>query len=96
MSKSELDRLREDIDKTDQDLVELLAKRFNLTKEVGIYKKSSGDTIHQGNRWEEVLKKLELLAQQNQLPFELLESIWDTIHEYSKLQQEVIADRAQT
>lgn len=82
-----LQDLREKIDAVDDRLVNLLAERFRLTEQVGIYKLSSKQVILQSGRWEEVLGKLRLLAKKENLSPELLENIWNAIHTESLQQQ---------
>lgn len=49
-----LDALRYDIDRLDQDIIELLAKRMEVSQEIGKYKRDKGVTILQLNRWSRI------------------------------------------
>jgi chorismate mutase/prephenate dehydrogenase len=46
MKKIEINKLRDDIDALDSQLVELLAKRSNVTRQVGVYKSQTGVPIY--------------------------------------------------
>jgi chorismate mutase len=46
-----LESLRQQIDSLDNDIIELLAKRMSISREIGIAKKVNGVTVFQMNRW---------------------------------------------
>lgn len=49
--------LRKQIDELDNDLMELLAKRMRVCREIGQYKKEHNMTVYQANRYNEILEK---------------------------------------
>ena len=53
---SKLDSLRTQIDDSDEKMLELIAERFKLIKEIGNYKKENNTTILQPDRWFDILK----------------------------------------
>ena len=57
---NDLDNLRNKINETDAQIVELLLKRFDIVKNVREYKKSHGLEIMQQNREIEVLKNISV------------------------------------
>ena len=82
--------LRKDIDTVDNQMIKLIAERFKLTEQVGLYKLQSKDVILQPGRWEEVLENLKTKATEYNLSPEMLVKIWNEIHEESLKQQERI------
>lgn len=57
-----IDDLRGQVDKVDAELVKLLAKRMDLSVQIGREKKSTGADIHQKTREMAVLDSTKLLA----------------------------------
>lgn len=57
--------LRKEIDQLDQQLVELLARRFQLTHEVGILKADNGLEAVDADRESQKLARIRELCQQN-------------------------------
>lgn len=64
MKPEELDALRRQIDELDSELVSILAKRANLTRQVGQYKSQTGLPIYVPSREAELLAKRRLEAEQ--------------------------------
>jgi chorismate mutase len=52
-----LDKLREQINHIDDELMDLLAQRMRIAERIGEYKKNNGVTILQSNRWNQILEK---------------------------------------
>ena len=69
--KNELDIFRKQIDKIDDQIVDLLAKRMKIVKDVGEYKKKNGLPFFDQSRWQEVIKKKK----------GFVKKIWKIIHE---------------
>ena len=63
MANNELKNLRDEIDKTDKKLVELLAQRFRITKKVGEYKKARGLKACDPRREAEMFKERAMRAE---------------------------------
>lgn len=53
--KTKLEKLRNSLDKIDNDLLQLLAERMKLSEEIGYYKKENNVTIFQVERWKKTL-----------------------------------------
>ena len=72
---TELDLLRDNIDKIDSELIHLLHKRFEISKNIGIIKKQNNVTILDSNREEKVKTnwKANSINEVNLLP--ILETI---------------------
>ncbi len=70
-----LDQLRNTIDDLDSQLVELLAKRADVTRQVGEYKSQTGMPIYVPSREAELIKKRRSEAQQKGVPPALVEDL---------------------
>ncbi|MDD5770394.1 MAG: chorismate mutase [Candidatus Gracilibacteria bacterium] len=79
----ELQIYRDQINNIDSQIIELLAKRFEVVKNVGIYKKANNINPFQPNRWQEVLKSRKQKAQKLGINQDFIENIWNEIHKYS-------------
>ena len=51
-----LERLRSEIDKLDNELIEILSHRMNIVDEIGHFKKENNITILQLRRWREIIE----------------------------------------
>lgn len=77
-----LEQQRVIIDRIDAQMIELLAVRMQAVQGVIAAKKQTGQQALQPARWEEVVKKVRALAVQKELDPDVVESIWDIMHEY--------------
>ena len=82
MDKS-LERLREQIDALDEELLNILAKRINVVREIGKYKKARSIPPLDEKRWQEVLKSKLSKAHSWNVSETLVESLYNLIHEHS-------------
>jgi len=78
-----LPQYRTEIDQIDNQILELLAKRIEVVKKVGHYKKTQNIPALDQSRWQAVLDKLELKCQEFNLDFELVKDLWNRIHTYT-------------
>jgi len=76
----EIAKLREELDKIDQNLLELLAARMELVREVKGLKEKYNETAYQKDRWDEILAKLEGESQKLELNSDFVKDIWNRIH----------------
>ncbi len=79
--------LRKQIDEVDNQLIELLAKRMRISREIGQYKKEHGMTIVQTSRYSEILDKRGAQGAFCGVSPECIRQIFETIHEESVNQQ---------
>lgn len=86
-STENLTQLRKQIDILDDDLVELLAKRMRVSKEIGLYKKEHNMPILQAKRYEEILEKRIKEAVKMDMSDEFMKTVLIAIHEESVRQQ---------
>ena len=75
----ELLALRDEIDGIDDELVELLARRFEVTARVGRLKASAGLESVDPVREQEKLERLRLLAESRSLNSDLILDLFQTI-----------------
>ncbi len=75
-----LEKYRSQIDEIDFQIINLLAKRFKIVKEIWNYKKNNNIAIVQYNRWNNVLITRKELAKKLWINEDLIEKIWNLIH----------------
>ncbi|MCC8144530.1 MAG: bifunctional 3-deoxy-7-phosphoheptulonate synthase/chorismate mutase type II [Tannerellaceae bacterium] len=85
-----LSELRRQIDAIDEQLLELLAKRMRISREIGTYKKEHNMPILQSPRYSEILEKRSNMGESMELDAEFVKNILKEIHEESVRQQMVI------
>ena len=80
---NQLKNLRDKIDIIDDEIISLLAERTKIVREVGAFKKANNIKPLDEERFKEVLKSKAAKAQELDLPQELIEKIYNLIHEHS-------------
>lgn len=83
----ELAWLRAEIDELDDQLWETIAQRMEVSERIGEWKKAHGVQALQPQRYEEIVKQRKEWAEQKGLSEELVENIFDTIHQESLKKQ---------
>ena len=78
----ELEDIRADIDKLDEELIKILAKRIELTRYVRDYKKQHNLSALSPDRWQQLTKKHKKIASEMGVDYRLIEPIFDCIHKY--------------
>ncbi len=78
-----LSNYRAKIDMIDNDLVEILGKRMNLSDKIGKLKKDKNVAVLQSKRWNEILGKMILEGKDNGLSEEFVLKIFKAIHQES-------------
>lgn len=86
--------LRAQIDELDNSLMELLAKRFRLCREIGTFKKEHNMTILQTRRYNEILEKRGTQAGLCGMNPKFAAHIFELIHEESVRQQLAIVNQS--
>lgn len=79
--------LRKQIDQIDDQLIDLLAKRMRISREIGQYKKEHGMTIVQTSRYGEILDKRGAQGSLCGIDQACVRQIFESIHEESVRQQ---------
>ncbi len=83
--------LRGQIDRFDEQLLDLLEQRMNVAETIGKYKKDNNITILQNLRWEEIIRKVAEKGQSKGLSKEFIDQMFKAIHQESiKHQMEVM------
>lgn len=86
-------QLRRQIDEIDESILELLAKRMRISREIGIFKKEHNMPILQSPRYSEILEKRGAMAGSMELNPEFIKEIVKEIHEESVRQQMEIMNK---
>ena len=92
-STENLNELRRQIDELDNQLLDLLAKRMRISREIGLYKKEHDMPILQDTRYDEILNKRVEQACNMDMDGEFMKTILAAIHEESIRQQMVIINK---
>ena len=88
-----ISQLRKQIDEVDDALIELLAKRMRVCREIGQYKKEHGMTILQTTRYSEILDKRGAQGSLCGIGPDCVKKIFEAIHEESVNQQMEIINK---
>ncbi|MBQ1702564.1 MAG: bifunctional 3-deoxy-7-phosphoheptulonate synthase/chorismate mutase type II [Prevotella sp.] len=80
-------QLRHQIDELDNQLMDLLAKRMRVCREIGHYKKEHNMTVLQTNRYNEILEKRGAQGSLCGMAPEFVAQVFEHIHEESVRQQ---------
>jgi chorismate mutase len=89
----QLETLRTEIDKLDGELLQILAKRMELTDEIGEYKRDNNITILQMKRWAGIIRDRLSIGINLGLDEEFLSDILKRIHKEAILRQTEILNR---
>ncbi|MGZ4118705.1 MAG: chorismate mutase, partial [Bacteroidia bacterium] len=81
--QTKLDELRSVIHKLDNDLLELLAKRMAVSKQIGEYKRDNNVTILQVTHWKNLIGTSIANGYQLGLPKEFVKELYQLIHDES-------------
>lgn len=87
-----LDTLRSRIDGIDHEIIEILASRMEIVKQIANYKKQNKVTALQINRWTQILEDRLSTARKLNLDETFIKIIFQLIHEDSVRQQTEIMD----
>lgn len=78
-----LEDLRQEIDKYDDKLLDILAARMNVAEKIGKYKKENNLTILQSGRWDELLRERSEKAVKKGLSEDFILKVLRAIHQES-------------
>ncbi len=85
---SELDKFRDNVDLLDSQLLELLAERFEIIKNIGEYKMEHNLAVYQPDRWQNVMESRIKAGMQKNLTEKFMKNLLFAIHEESVKKQE--------
>lgn len=83
------------IDTIDSRIIELLAERMDVAREIGEYKRARGMAIVQHDRYNDLLLSAEARAEMMNIPRTFIHQIFSAIHEESVRQQIKIGEGAE-
>jgi chorismate mutase len=89
-----LEKLRHKIDKIDAEILNLMAQRMNVAREIGQYKKEHNMTILQVKRWEEILRTRTKLGVEQELTPEFVAKMYELIHSESIYHQTQVMNKS--
>ena len=79
--------LRAEIDDIDSELLQLLARRMEVSSRIGDYKKRNNVAVVQMDRWKKILSEHIAAGSDLGLPPELINKVFEAIHQASILRQ---------
>ncbi len=85
---NELDEYRQKIDLVDTQLIELLADRFQIIKQIGEYKQKHNLAVFQPSRWQDVMESRIKSGVQKNMTEKFMKSFLFAVHEESVKTQE--------
>ena len=86
-STESLDVLRHQIDEIDNSLIEMLAKRMRISREIGQYKREHDMTVVQTTRYNEILDKRGAQGVLCGMSADFIKTVFEAVHEESVRQQ---------
>ena len=86
-------QLRKQIDELDNEIMDVLARRMKVCREIGQYKKEHNMTVLQTNRYNEILNKRGAQGTLTGMDAEFVARVFENIHEESVRQQMEIINK---
>ena len=86
-STENLSALRQQIDRIDNDLIELLNKRMRVSREIGQFKKEHSMPVVQAGRYDDIMQTRRKLAEQMGMSGDFMAAVLTAIHEEAVRQQ---------
>jgi chorismate mutase len=87
-----LEKLRQQINHLDDELMQILGQRMRIAEKIGQYKKENNITILQTSRWNEILEKAYDKAEKMGLSKEFVTKYFDAVHMESINRQKKVMD----
>jgi chorismate mutase len=75
-----LEKLRQQINHLDDEMMQLLGQRMKISEKIGEYKKNNNITILQTNRWNEILERAFQKGDKLGLSKEFITKYFDAVH----------------
>jgi chorismate mutase len=75
-----LEKLRQQINNLDDELMQILGQRMKIAEKIGEYKKNNNITILQTNRWNEILERAFTKGDKLGLSKEFITKYFDAVH----------------
>lgn len=80
---NEINKLRAEIDKIDQELLKLIVKRVEFVKQIGVIKNQEGIAVVDEEREKEIFNKLMLQAVEKGLDSDIVKKVWKVLIDIS-------------
>jgi chorismate mutase len=93
--ENKLEELRTEIDKLDEEMIDILGRRMNIVEEIGKYKKENNITILQLKRWSRIIHDRVDTGVHIGLSREFLLKLLEALHEESIQRQTDVFNRDQ-
>jgi chorismate mutase len=90
---NQLEQLRRQIDRLDDELLQLLHHRMKISEQIGNYKKEHEITILQTERWNQILARVSRNAANTGLSEEFIKNYFDAIHLESIKHQDAVMNK---
>jgi chorismate mutase len=90
----DLSVLRDQIDDLDNELLQLLAKRMRVSREIGHYKLEHDMPILQTKRYDQILTDRAYQGERMEMSGDFIKKVLEAIHSESVRQQMVVMERA--
>lgn len=87
-----LEKLRQQINQLDDELIQILGQRMKIAENIGTYKKENNITILQTNRWNEIMDRAIAKADKAGLSKEFITKYFDAVHMESINRQKKVLD----
>jgi len=92
--KNDLDKLRKEIDKLDDELLHIFAKRIEIVKKIGTLKNNNNLPLVDKKRKNELLELITKKAESLGLSKEFIKSLYSLIHDHAvKIQASIVKDK---
>ncbi len=89
--KESIEQLRSRIDVIDEEIINLLASRMDISRKIGEYKKDNNIAILQTSRWDSLLDEMVRKGSESGLSKDFVTTLFNAIHEASvQVQNEVL------
>jgi len=79
--ENKLEELRSEIDKLDEELIDILARRMKVVEDIGTYKKTNKITILQLKRWNQLINERIEAGEKMGLSREFILKLMEALHE---------------
>ncbi len=88
--QEQIENFRQQIDEFDEEIIQLIAQRMNLVREIGYVKKDKNVAIFQPERWRALADACRIRAEKGDLSREFISMFLEAIHQEGINQQERI------
>lgn len=75
-----LEKLRQQINHLDDEMIQILSQRMSLAEKIGLYKKENNITILQTSRWNEILERAYKKGEKMGLSNDFITKYFDAVH----------------